>query len=293
MGAGFGDQQQRFGKHLHCIAALPCVPQVPDLDVQVYPRRGGHRARRSARHLFDQRAAMAAGEGPRAIRPFQLGELGQAAEGVASLVLDEVQVRDIPHHARHEFDAHVADGLHEHGQPARLGDGLVVAGHGIQVELRLAALARRQSDHGIRADRLGVLGVAHRGLGVGGLHADHDLGPQPFGGLHDRLGARDTLLEGQQRIFAGQLRPDDAVNARPIQKANLLGEGLQVHLAIVVVRRGDDRVDAPKVIRTRGQRPQSGRERERCQPLAARQPGLAACPPRARCCPRGRGPTCL
>ena len=73
------------------------------------------------------------------------------------------------------------------------------------------------------------------------MDTDDDLGAQTSRRFHDRLGTGDSLLELQQSVFAGQLRPDDAVYASSMQEANLLGERLQVNGSVVTVRRGDDR----------------------------------------------------
>ena len=86
-----------------------------------------------------------------------------------------------------------------------------------------------------------MLGVAHGGSRVARLDTDDDLGVQTSPRVHDRLGTGDSLLELQEGVFAGQLRPDDAVYAGSMQEADLLGKRLQVNGSVVTVRRGDDR----------------------------------------------------
>ena len=73
------------------------------------------------------------------------------------------------------------------------------------------------------------------------MDTDDDLGAQTSRRVHDHLGTGDSLLELQESVFAGQLRPDDAVYSGSMQESDFLGKRPQVNSSVVTVRRGDDR----------------------------------------------------
>ena len=88
-----------------------------------------------------------------------------------------------------------------------------------------------------------MLGIAHGRSRVARLDTDDDLGAQTSRRVHDRLGTGDALLELKESVFAGQLRPDDAVYAGSMQEADFLGKRRQVNGSVVTIGRGDDRED--------------------------------------------------
>lgn len=87
---------------------------------------------------------------------------------------------------------------------------------------------RGEGDEGVGALIGGVFGVADGLWGFAGLDAENEGGAVRFGGFAEGGGAGEPFLFGEGGPFAGELGPDEAVDAGFADEVELGGEGVEV-----------------------------------------------------------------
>ena len=94
-----------------------------------------------------------------------------------------------------------------------------------------------------------MLGVLDSGSRVRGLHSYDDGRLQGLARANDRLGAAHAFFEREEEILAGELRPNDPVNAGAVGKLDFLFESREVHLAGIGVGGLNDGKYSPEWLR--------------------------------------------